>query len=129
MFGKSIPEKRALICLPVQSDLNFLYSLKINGAKRFPSCHIENLNHLKTIENYNKIDFEDNISKHIQTSRKIIGFVTSGDFCFNKNKGVGFGAIGNEFFNEISEKEIFFVLIRNPCSRNYFFADCRKITI
>ena len=58
----------------------------------------------------------------MKISRKMIGFVTSGQYSFLKNFAIGIGNI----FEKIDFSDSFFILIRNPNSRHYLFAECEK---
>ena len=93
--------------------------------------------------NIDKIKFSSNILDYNFTikadiekvQREIIGFVTSGQFSYSNHKGIGKGFITLKAFENIlkikkeilvnseDEKESkYYVLIRNPGSRNYYFA-------
>ncbi|KOX78198.1 Ribonucleases P/MRP protein subunit POP1 [Melipona quadrifasciata] len=61
-------------------------------------------------------------------NREIMGYITIGDFCFTKAKGVGFGYVTLNSLIELIDKKCPFVLIRNIQTRQYRIARLEVVT-
>ncbi|CAD1474186.1 unnamed protein product, partial [Heterotrigona itama] len=97
----------------------------------------QRIHHRKTLINKLKISREA-ISKQSQKmlqlylpecvkvrnscNREIMGYITMGDFCFTKAKGIGFGYVTLNSLIELIDKKCPFVLIRNIQTRQYRIA-------
>lgn len=96
------PKQLAYICAPEP------YDLMNTGEIKEPL-------HLKTQEN-SKITVKDlEKLKDVRTCRKIIGYVTSGGFSYDRTRGLGIGFIHSSARAFIGKK----VLFRNPSSQFY----------
>ena len=97
------PEPLAYLCIAEEEDL------------QNPKIHYKEPLHNR-IKLNSKISIDDieNLAQ-LQTSRKIIGFITSGGFSFSKCKGYGLGYIFLNYQGLIGKK----ILFRNPTSQFY----------
>ncbi|KAL4481569.1 hypothetical protein ABPG74_007658 [Tetrahymena malaccensis] len=135
MVGRGKPDTNSYICLPEAEDFIKYQEMLKKDKSRVYSIHDEPT-YVKV--NNKQIDIPE--PSQISTTRKIIGFLSFGDFSFKSGVGKGRGQIIKYYLDalkaksqvnnmEIEDKQCnkqsneIFCLIRNPTSRKYYLAN------
>ncbi|VDI55209.1 ribonuclease P/MRP protein subunit POP1 [Mytilus galloprovincialis] len=126
MLLRGVPDEHAMICIPVDKDIELLQKDKTYSGPKEPVHKDKNKtqkqkNMTQSLAELKSVDSASCMRK--SCSREIIGFVNHGGFSLGSGNGRGQGFCTTKGLQYLSQHTSpFYVLVRNPSSYQYRFA-------
>ncbi|XP_076089545.1 ribonucleases P/MRP protein subunit POP1-like isoform X2 [Mytilus galloprovincialis] len=126
MLLRGVPDEHAMICIPVDKDIELLQKDKTYSGPKEPVHKDKNKtqkqkNMTQSLTKLKSVDSASCMRK--SCCREIIGFVNHGGFSLGSGNGRGQGFCTTKGLQYLSQHTSpFYVLVRNPSSYQYRFA-------
>jgi hypothetical protein len=116
---------------------NKVFKVEFNTLRSIKNDFSDGINDGETILKYSTDILENDLTIKLptQVSRKIIGFVTTGQYSFSESKGIGRGFINLKSYEELVnlknefKTEDLILLVRNKNSRIYYHSKIQLLSI